>query len=143
MLRVLMPLMAVTMLGACATGYHDASNPILGYAGGYWDAPGPGQLLKVGFSANGFSKKEQVGTYLLYHCAEVAESHGKNYFAMYANLPAAILDRRSTERIVGTLGGKPSAYVYILPRDEDGADVMSAKAILERKKQAESGGPAS
>lgn len=135
-----MPLIAATMLSACATGYHDASNPILGYTGGYWDAPGPGQLLKVGFSGNGFSKKEQVGTYLLYRCAEVAADHGKDYFVMYENLPAAIRDRRSTERVVGTLGGKPNAYVYILLRDEDGVNVMSAKAILDKKKQAESAG---
>lgn len=143
MSRLFLPLLAAMLLGGCATGYHDAANPILGYTGGYWDAPGPGQLIKVGFSGNGFIKKEQVGIYVLYRCAEVAQSHGKDYFVMYDNLPAAILDKRSAERNVGTLGGKPSAYVYILLRDQDGVDVLSAKAILDKRKQAESAETAS
>lgn len=119
-------------LGACATGYHDASNPIAGWTGGYWDRKGPGQLFKVGFSGNGYIKKEKVGVYVLYHAAEVVQREGKAYFHMYDSLNGAILDRRIAERTVSTIGGKPDAYVYVLPRDAAGPDVLAVSAILQR-----------
>lgn len=56
---------ACVALSGCAPGYHSATNPILGYTGGYWDARGPGSTIKVGFEGNGFIKPEKVSTYLL------------------------------------------------------------------------------
>jgi hypothetical protein len=127
-------LLFVAVLGGCATGYHDASNPILGFTGGYWDQKGPGKLLKIGFSGNGFINREKVGVYLLYRCAEVAQREGGNYFAMYTSLPSAILDRRSSERSVATIGGKPATYAYILLLDQDSPGALSAADVITRLK---------
>ena len=123
---------AIALCTGCATGYHDASNPLLGYTGGYWDHKGPGELIKVGFAGNGFIKQRKVGTYLLYRCAEVAKREGKEYFAFYANLPAAVSDSRSTEKAVTTVTGKPSSYAYILFFDAPGESLLSASELLAR-----------
>ncbi|MBU8976464.1 MULTISPECIES: hypothetical protein [unclassified Lysobacter] len=119
-------------LTSCATGYHSATNPILGYSGGYWDTKGPGQLLKVGFAGNGFISPDKVGTYLLYRCAEVAQREGGTHFVLYANLPAAIADARSSDRTVASLGGKPSTYAYILVVPADARDALSVQDLLTR-----------
>jgi hypothetical protein len=50
-------LFSLTLAG-CATGYNDLKNP-LSLTGGYWDEPGPGKLVKVGFAGNAFIEREQ------------------------------------------------------------------------------------
>ncbi|PTU32986.1 CC0125/CC1285 family lipoprotein [Stenotrophobium rhamnosiphilum] len=131
-LRALCVSLASLMLAGCATGYHDASNPLTGWAGGFWDTKGPGQLIKIGFSGNGFISREKVGTYVLYRSAEVTQREGKDFFVMYENLPAAISDRRSSERTVSTIGGKAATYVYVLLKTEPGPDVLSASEVIAR-----------
>lgn len=123
-----------SLLGGCATGYHDQSNPLTGFTGGYWDTKGPGKLIKVGFDGNSMVEREKVATYLLYRCAEVAQREGSNYFVMYSNLPAAIMNKRSSGRTVATTGGKPSTYAYILLMDREGPGVLSTKDTIERLK---------
>ena len=120
------------LLSACATGYHSASNPILGMTGGYWDQPGPGRLIKVGFSGNGYITRDKVATYLLYRCAEVAQREGGSHFIFYTSLPDAIGDRRSGERIVNAMGGKPATYAYILVLSDAEADALSATEVITR-----------
>jgi hypothetical protein len=120
------------LLSACATGYHSASNPILGMTGGYWDQPGPGRLIKVGFSGNGYITRDKVATYLLYRCAEVAQREGGSHFIFYTSLPDAIGDRRSSERIVNAMGGKPATYAYILVLSDAEADALSATEVITR-----------
>ncbi|OZB51572.1 CC0125/CC1285 family lipoprotein [Stenotrophomonas acidaminiphila] len=120
------------LLSACATGYHSASNPVLGLTGGYWDQPGPGRLIKVGFAGNGFITPDKVATYLLYRCAEVTQREGGSHFIFYTSLPDAISDRRSTERIVNSLGGKPATYAYILVLADAETDALSATEIVTR-----------
>ena len=118
----------------CATGYQDQSNPLVGFTGGYWEKKGPGKLIKVGFDGNSIVERDKVGTYLLYRCAEVAQREGSSYFVMYANLPAAIMDKRTSGRTVATTGGKPSTYAYILLKDQEGRGVLSVKDTIERLK---------
>lgn len=119
-------------LSGCATGYHSAANPILGFTGGYWDAPGPGSTIKVGFEGNGFISRDKVSTYLLYRCAEVTKREGGSHFVFYATLPEAVADQRSTERQVLTIGGKPSAhaYIWVVPPTEQNA--LSADELIAR-----------
>lgn len=131
-LRVFRVSLACLMLAGCATGYHDATNPLTGWSGGFWDSKGPGQLIKVGFSGNGYITREKVGTYVLYRSAEVTRREGKEYFVMYDSLPAAISDRRSSERKVSTIGGKAATYVYVLLKTEPGPDVLSASEVINR-----------
>jgi hypothetical protein len=128
-------LVAIAMaaaLSACATGYHSATNPILGLTGGYWDQPGPGSLIKVGFSGNGFIKGEKVATYLLYRCAEVAQREGGSHFVFYTSLPDAIADKRSSERVVNSLGGKPTTYAYIQVVPAGEPEALSAEEVVSR-----------
>lgn len=127
-------LLLACLLAGCATSYQDARNPLLGWKGGYWDRPGPGQLFKVGFSGNGFTDTAKVGAFLLYHAAEVVKRENKVYFTMYTSLPDAIVDRRTTERTIHTIFGKPDGFVYILLRDAPGPNVLVADEVFERYK---------
>jgi hypothetical protein len=129
------PWVAIGVMAAltgCATGYHSATNPILGMTGGYWDAKGPGRLIKVGFSGNGFIKEAQVETYLLYRCAEVTRREGGTHFVLYSSLPNAIRDVRSAEREARSLGGKPYTWAYIDIVAAGTIDAHSADEVITR-----------
>lgn len=130
--RILATAFLALALTGCATGYHSATNPLLGLTGGYWDQKGPGSLIKVGFSGNGFIDRDKVATYLLYRSAEVAQREGGTHFLFYTSLPDAVADKRSSERSVGTLGGKPATYAYILLAQADEAQALSAAEVIAR-----------
>ena len=130
--RILATALLAVALAGCATGYHSATNPLLGLSGGYWDQKGPGSLIKVGFSGNGFIDRDKVATYLLYRCAEVAQREGGTHFVFYTSLPDAVADKRSSERSVGTLGGKPSTYAYIILARADETQALSAEEVITR-----------
>jgi hypothetical protein len=127
-------LILISILSGCATGYHSVTNPILGWTGGYWDKKGPGELIKVGFAGNGYIQPDKVGVYLLYHSAEVAQREGKRYFVLYQNLYSAIADRRSSEKRVTTLTGKPTTYAYILLLDQEEDSALVADEVIARFK---------
>jgi hypothetical protein len=118
-------------LSACATGYHSASNPILGLTGGYWDEPGPGQTWRVGVTGNAMLSAERAEQYLLHRCAEVTQREGGTHFVVYASLFDAVSDRRLPQLGVPA-GAKPYAtvYLWIAPANEDGAH--SAAEVLAR-----------
>lgn len=132
LIRSAAPIVALAMLVGCATGYHDASNPLLGMTGGYWEQKGPGELIKVGFSGNSIITREKVGIYLLYRCAEIAKRENKTHFAFYQNLPAAVTDKRSTEKAVTTITGKPADYAYILFFDGPAPGLLDSAELLAR-----------
>jgi len=125
---------AYCLLSACATGYHDLSNPLIGWMGGYWEKKGPGELIKVGFAGNAMVTRDKVGTYLVYRCAEIAKREGKSYFALYESLPAAIADHRSSEKTVTTITGKPTTYAYILFFDAGAPNLLVTEEVLVRLK---------
>jgi len=124
--------MIAVALSGCATGYHDARNPLLGIFGGYWDEPGPGRLIKVGFSANAYSRAPEVESFLLYRCAEVAKREGATHFVLYATLPDAVADVRSTGRTVKSTFGKPATFAYILPVAADEPSALSSAELIAR-----------
>src|SRR5690348_18496880 len=97
--RRMWAMVAALLLGGCATGYHSDKGVIRGYTGGYWEQPGPGELLKVGFSGNGYIDRDTTHAHLMYRCAELALQRHKRYFRLYESLTDAI--RRSEERRVG------------------------------------------
>lgn len=140
MLKTCAILLFALQLGGCATGYQDATNPLLGWAGGYWDLKGPGKLTKVGFSGNGYIKREKVGEFLLLRCAEVAKREGMSHFVIFNHLPAAIKDQRVKQDEINdigtfsTVGGKPSAFVYILAQPESANDALNADELIKRLK---------
>lgn len=124
----------VPFLSGCATGYQSVSNPLVGWMGGYWETKGPGDLIKVSYAGNSYIERNKVSTYLLYRCAEIAQREGKEFFVLYENLSAAIADRRSSEKSVGTITGKPTGYAYILLLDQPSGYVLSAEEVIARLK---------
>lgn len=116
-------------LTACATGYHSASNPVLGFTGGYWDEPGPGRTWRVGVTGNAHLSAERAGAYLLYRCAEVSLREGGTHFVVYPSLSAAVSDDRQTGLGIGT-GAKPYATVYLWIAPADTEHAYSAEEVL-------------
>jgi hypothetical protein len=137
-ISLLPSLLAGSLLLACgatrATGYQDSTNPLLGWMGGYWESKGPGELIKVGFSGNNFSTHDKIRSYLLYRCAEIVKREGKEYFAFYRNLPAAVRDQRSSEKYPSLSAGKPAVYAYILMFDAEAPGLLSASELLAQLK---------
>ena len=119
-------------LGRCATGYHDTRSPIAGWTGGYWDQPGPGQLVKVGFDGNGYIDRETTNAYLMYHCAELAQQRNKPYFRMYASLNDAIRDQPVKELAIGRVGGKLDDWMFVLFDDQEVSGDLSATAVKQQ-----------
>jgi len=134
---ILAGLLGAFMLTGCATGYQDSNSfaSAIGLStGGYWEQKGPGKLIKIGFSGNGFIAKEKVSTYLMYRCATVVKREGGTYFAMYKSLPNAISDRRTLSRQVDTIAGKPDTYAYVLLIDKPEPDALSADEVIAKLK---------
>lgn len=125
-------MLTASLLTGCATGYHSASNPLLGWTGGYWDRPGPGELIKVGFAGNGFSKEAKVEDYLMLRCAEVAHARNKPYFVMYASIAEAIVERRITEDMVTPLTNGTSGEAYILLEDQSKPNAYATADVLAK-----------
>lgn len=118
------------LISGCATGYHSVRGPITGWTGGYWDEPGPGELLKVGFDGNGYIDRDTITAYLMYHSAELAQQRHKPYFRMFESLPDAIRGITNDELAFGRVGGKLDDWVYLLfddqkvPGDQETAKVL-------------------
>lgn len=125
-----LPMALALLLSSCATGYHSVEGPISGWTGGYWDQPGPGELLKVGFDGNGYIDRDTITAYLMYHCADLAQKRHKPYFRMFQSLPDAIRGAATDELAVGRVGGKLDDWVYLLfddqklPGDQETAKVL-------------------
>lgn len=119
-------------LAGCATGYHSVNDPIRGYAGGYREEPGPGELLKVAFYANAHSERDTVTAYLMYRCAELAQQRHKPYFRMYRSLAEAVVDRPIDEAIIGRIGGDLGDWVFVLFDDSQMPGDLSTQATLTK-----------
>lgn len=130
--RWLACLCCVLGLSGCATTYHSARNPILGITGGYWDEPGPGQLEKVGFSGNGYSGRDTVVPYIMYHCAELAEQRHKPYFRIYHTLVDAIRDKPIEEAAVDRVGSDLGGWVFVLFDDAQEPGDISTRSALSK-----------
>jgi len=132
---------ASLVLGGCATGYQDMRHtiPLFGN-GGYWDEPGPGELTKVGFAANGHTDNTAVVTYLTWRCTELATQRHKPYMRIYPSLVSAVRDQAATDIAVANIMGGPADWVFVLfddhyvPGDLDVAEVRAK--LLPRMKAA-------
>jgi hypothetical protein len=74
-MRKMLVLVAVLMLGACATGYQAK-----GMTGGYSDAQIDENTYRVSFQGNGYSSKEDVENMMLYRAAEITDQKGYDWF---------------------------------------------------------------
>jgi hypothetical protein len=126
-MRTLALLTAATLLCACSTGYHS-----VGFTGGYWEKDGPGELIEVGFSANGFSDTATVGVYLMRRCGEVAQERGKPYFTIYNAVFEAIAERPSDDSFVSSVTGRPNGKVFMLLHDQKVPGAFRADEVLTK-----------
>ena len=131
-LRIALPALLALSLGSCATGYHSVEGPISGWTGGYWDQPGPGELLKVGFDGNGYIDRPTITAYLMYHCAELAQKRHKPYFRVYASLSDAIRNVPVDEVAIGRVGGKLDDWVFLLFDDEPTPGDRETARVLDQ-----------
>ena len=129
-IRIMAAVLAVSLLAGCATGYHSASSPLLGWTGGFWDSKGPGELTIVGFGGNGYIKQDKVAVYLLYRCAELTQQQGKTHFRIFDSLITAVLDRPLDRAFVSPVTGKPLGQVYMLLEGSAVPGAFSAADVL-------------
>lgn len=132
---------ASVLLGGCATGYQDVRHniPLFG-TGGYWDEPGPGELTKVGFAANGHTDNAAVVTFLTWRCTELAVQRRKPFMRIYPSLISAVRDQPATDIEVANIMGGPADWVFVLFDDHyvsGDLDVAQVRAqLLPRMKSA-------
>lgn len=146
--RYALVLSAVLAVGGCATGYKDIHHSIPLFeafgGGGYWDEPGPGELTKVGFAANGHTDNTAVVTYLTWRCTELATQRHKPFMRIYPSLVSAVRDRPSTDISVANIMGGPADWVFVLFDDQYVAgdlDVAKVRAQLLPRMKAEGVAP--
>ncbi|MBW8311824.1 MAG: hypothetical protein K0M64_07270 [Rhizobium sp.] len=120
-------------LTGCATTYTNVSNPLTGFAGGYYDEAGPGKLITVGFAANGYTDTETVRRYVLRRACEVVQAAGKSEFFVFTSLEDAAARRMVGEDLgIPSLGGKPFSRIYVLPLAGPQVGSMNAAEVLDR-----------
>ena len=139
MRSILLVLSALLFLPACATGYHSASNPILGIFGGFTHQDGYGKLTKVSFHGNGFITVEKVTEYTVRRSAELAAERKKPYFALYKSIIDAHFEEASSSPNYFSIGGKPSGYAYILFLDQEVKGGFSTEEVLKKLKSQNEG----
>lgn len=123
--------LAALALAGCASGYNKAN-----IFGGYWQKDGPGKLIEVGYSGNGYTKGANVEIYLLYRSAELAKAGNKPYLSIYPSIAAAIADLPASEASASALGGKPFGKVYVVMRDEAAAGALRTDDLLAKYAEA-------
>lgn len=76
--KIIVTVLSVSMLMACATTYQSKS--LFSLTGGYYDEELPNGYFIVGFDANGFTYREKAVDFALLRCADLAISKEKEYF---------------------------------------------------------------
>lgn len=127
MLRWSAAALAALCLAGCASGYNKSN-----LFGGYWNREGPGKLLEVGYSGNGYTRGATVEAYLLYRSAELARARHMEWLSVYPTIADAILDRPVSEASANALGGKPFGKVYVMMRPAQVAGALRTEAVLAR-----------
>lgn len=137
-------LSAVLAVAGCATGYQDMRHSIPLFeafgGGGYWNEPGPGELTKVGFAANGHTDNTTVVTYLTWRCTELAVQRHKPFIRIYPSLVSAVRNQPSTDINVANIMGGPADWVFVLFDDTyvpGDLDVAKVRAQLVPRMKAE------
>ncbi|MRX27367.1 hypothetical protein [Kangiella sp. HZ709] len=118
------------LLNGCATPYQ--SSGLFSWSGGFDETPGPGKLTKVYFSGNGFIEHETAKIYALYRSAEYTKEQGKSFFQMYTSLINASKDITSDTVMLGSVGGKPTAFAYVLLLENPNENSLNADEVIEK-----------
>lgn len=123
----LVMMFASLSLAGCATPYSGA-----GLTGGHFESKVNDRLVKVNFSGNGYITADKVQMFALYRCAELARDAKKPYFVLYDNLVAAARDIPAAQPQVGTLGGKPTAFAFMVLEDEPRSGAQEVSTVLNK-----------
>jgi len=124
--KLLLVWFAVSVTG-CATAYQSGT---FSFTGGHYQSSGPGSLEKVAFSGNGFIDSTKVQQFALYRCAEIAKEKNKPYFLIFDSLMAASIPKPSDMPNVGLVGGKPTAFAFMLLLDGPRAGAKETRKVL-------------
>ncbi len=122
-------ILLVVFLQACATSYQSGKGS---YTGGVFEAKGPGKLILITFSGNGYIDTKTAEIYTLYRCAEYTIEQGNSHFIVYSNLFDAAADKRSAKMSIGSIGGKPLNRVYILMRKNPEGNTFDAVQLINK-----------
>lgn len=123
---ILLAIAAGALLSGCATPYRNG-----GWTGGLLDDARIGNLDIVTFSANGYTSPELTQRYALYRAAELAQSHNKPFFLMYASLLHAAHQHPSSTARVGTALNKPIATAFVRVLDGPAPGAHNTQDVLE------------
>lgn len=110
-MRKLLAAFVALVLAGCATPYQSGT---YSFTGGFYQSPEVGHLEKIAFSGNGFISPQKIEQYTLYRCAEVAKSKNKSHFMLYGSLIEASVGKSADRPTVGSVGGKPTGFAFVL-----------------------------
>lgn len=82
--HALLAITAVVAFSGCATNYGPQS-----YSGGFADSEVRDTVWSVAFYGNGFTTRETIQTYWLYHCADLALKKGYDGFRILSEVSLA------------------------------------------------------
>lgn len=128
-MKTLIILMAIFFMQGCATAYQSGSGSL---TGGHYNAKISNTLEKIVFSANGFTAGVTAQEYALYRCAEYANENKMPFFVMYPSLRAAAMDKPVLLPVLGSVGGKPAAFSYVLLSDKEQFGSLKTSDIMKR-----------
>ena len=76
-MRTFVSCLALSILAACATGYHSK-----GYTGGFSETRLDENVFQVRFNGNAYTSGERASDFTLLRSAELAREHGYGYFVI-------------------------------------------------------------
>lgn len=117
------------MMSAPAVAAH--GTPI-NFSGDYWDGPGPGELVKVGFAGNRASKSETAAPFILYRVATLARQRHKPYFRLYYTLVDAIRNKPLSETDARRVYAESDGWVFVLFDDTYEIGDLATQEVFER-----------
>jgi hypothetical protein len=129
MKRLFAILVLTLILSGCATqgqGYRMIDEHV--------EQVGSGELHLV-TSGDGYTSPELAQNYILYRCAELAQSHNKPFFIMYDTLVDAARERPTSTPLNGLVLGKPIGSTFVLLLDARRPSAKRTSAVLEELKK--------
>lgn len=80
MRKILIPLIMLSVLSGCSSGYHPRN-----FFGGYSDMQIQDETYRVSFSGNGYTSSQRAADFALLRCSELTLSKGHKYFAIVSD----------------------------------------------------------